>query len=147
HDAPLHESKQKDLFELAALLNKGPIKVPATSSVPTDKLHEGGRKALIQVTLKPNTTVEPAWPFARFCDDTTAAELAADPKNTRGLLAASITAPQNERFAQVTANRVWQRLMGRGLMSNPGDWEKSESTHPALLRWLGREFVRSGYSL
>ncbi|MBS0210217.1 MAG: DUF1553 domain-containing protein [Planctomycetes bacterium] len=147
HDAPLHESKQKDLFELAALLNKGPVKVPATSSVPTDKLHEGGRKALIQVTLKPNTTVEPAWPFARFCDDTIAAELAADPKNTRGLLAASITAPQNERFAQVTANRVWQRLMGRGLVSNPGDWEKSESTHPALLRWLGREFVRSDYSL
>jgi len=147
HDAPLHESKQKDLFELAALLNKGPIKVPATSSVPTDKLHKGGRKALIQVTLKPNTTVEPAWPFAGFCDAAAAAKLAADPKNTRALLAASITAPQNERFAQVTANRVWQRLMGRGLMSNPGDWEKSESTHPALLRWLGREFVRSGYSL
>jgi hypothetical protein len=147
HDAPLHESKQKDLFELAALLNKGPLKVPATSSVPTDKLHEGGRKALIQVTLKPNTAVEPAWPFVRFCDDATAAKLVADPKNTRALLAAAITAPENERFAQVMANRVWQRLMGRGLVSNPGDWEKSESTHPALLRWLGREFVRSGYSL
>lgn len=147
HDAPAHVSKQEELFQLAAMLNRAPVKVPATSSVPADKLHAGGRKALIQVTLKPDTAVPPVWPFARFCDEATAQALAADPKNSRDRLAALITAPQNERFAEVMVNRVWQRLMGRGLVDNPGDWEKSAPTHPALLRWLAREFVRSGYSL
>lgn len=147
HDAPAHESKQQQLFELAALLNKAPVKVPATSSVPVDKLHSGGRKALIQVTLKPDTEVRPVWPFPQFVDEASAGALAADPGSTRDRLAACITAPQNERFPQVMVNRIWQRLMGRALVSNPGDWEKSESTHPALLRWLAREFVRSGYRM
>ncbi len=147
HDAPAHVSKQEELFQLAAMLNKAPLKVPTTSSVPMDKLHTGGRKPLIQVTLKPGSQVEAVWPFARFCSEDTARSLAADPKNTRDQLAALITAPQNERFAEVMVNRVWQRLMGRGLVENPGDWEKSEPTHPELLRWLAREFVRSGYSV
>jgi hypothetical protein len=44
-------------------------------------------------------------------------------------------------------NRLWQRLMGRGLVETVSDWERSEPTHPELLRWLGRELVRSGYDL
>ncbi len=147
HDAPAHESKQEQLFQLAAMLNQKPVRVPASSSVPMDKLHAGGRKALIQVTLKPDTDVKPVWPFAKFNDEAAASSLAADPKNSRDKLAAQITAPQNERFAEVMVNRIWQRIMGRGLVTNPADWEKSESTHPALLRWLAREFVRSGYSV
>lgn len=147
HDAPAHVSKQEDLFQLAAMLNKGPLSVPTTSSVPKDKLHEGGRKPLIQVTLAPGTEVKPAWPFARFCDESVARQLAADPDNTRDQLAAAITAPQNTRFAEVMVNRVWQRLMGRGIVATVSDWEKSAATHPELLRWMGREFVRSGYSL
>jgi len=147
HDAPAHVSKQEDLFQLAAMLNKGPLSLPTTSSVPKDKLHEGGRKPLIQVTLAPGTSVKPVWPFARFCDENIARQLAPDPDNTRDQLAAAITAPQNVRFAEVMVNRVWQRLMGRGIVATVSDWEKSAATHPELLRWMGREFVRSGYSL
>ncbi|MGY8961248.1 MAG: DUF1553 domain-containing protein, partial [Alphaproteobacteria bacterium] len=77
--------------------------------------HQTGRKALIEVTLKPGAKIKPAWPFARYCDETIADQLAENPKNSRDRLAALITAPQNERFAQVMVNRVWQRLMGRGL--------------------------------
>lgn len=147
HDAPAHRSTQKDLFQLAAMLNQAPVGVPATSSVPKDKLHEGGRKPLIQVTLEPGTEVTPGWPFAAFCDEATAVRLAMEPDNTRDRLAALITAPANERFAQVMVNRVWHRLMGRGLVPTIADWERSEPTHPELLRWLAREFVRSDYSL
>jgi hypothetical protein len=43
------------------------------------------------------------------------------------------------------ANRIWARLMGRGLVDVPWDWERSRTSHPALVRWLGRELVRSGY--
>jgi hypothetical protein len=147
HDSPSHESKQEDLFRLAAMLNQKPLEVPATSSVPMDKLSAGGRKPLIQVTLAPGTKVEPVWPFPQFVDDKEATPLAENPKNSRDLLAAMITAPQNERFAQVIVNRIWHRLMNRGLVTQPEDWEKSEMSHPELLQWLAREFVRSGYSL
>ncbi|RYD27986.1 MAG: DUF1549 domain-containing protein, partial [Verrucomicrobiaceae bacterium] len=145
HDAPAHEWLQKDLFNLAALLTQEPVKVPVTSSVPMDKLHEGGRKPLIKVTLKPGTEVPPEWPFKAFANPALADQLAADPQNTRDRFAALITAPQNERFAKVIVNRLWQRLMGRGIVEAVADWEKGGPTHPELLDWLGREFVRSGY--
>ncbi|MEX2578659.1 MAG: DUF1553 domain-containing protein [Verrucomicrobiales bacterium] len=147
HDAPSHKSKQEDLFQLAALLKEGSIEVPTTSSVPMDELHEGGRTPLIQVTLEPGSNVEPGWPFAEFCDEKTALSLAKDPDDHRDRLAALVTAPQNERFARVMVNRVWQRLMGRGLVESLSDWEKNEPSHPELLAWLGREFVRSGYDM
>lgn len=147
HDAPTHASKQKDLFQLAAMLQTKPLSVPATSSVPLDHLRLGGREPLIEVTLEPGTTVAPAWPFAQFCDEATVASIAEDPDNSRDRLAAFITAPRNERFAQVMVNRIWQRLMGRGLVPTVGDWEKSTPSHPELLRWLGREFIRTGYDM
>lgn len=147
HDAPAHVSSQQDLFELAAMLETKAVGVPATSSVPMDKLHEGGRKPLIQVTLQPGSKVEPKWPFARFAPEDLGAKLAERPENSRDRLAALITAPQNERFAQVIANRLWQQFMGRGIVEPVEDWEKGRPTHPELLTWLGREFVRGGYSL
>ncbi len=147
HDSPAHESTQQDLFELAAMLATKPLDVPTTSSVPMDKLHAGGRKPLIQVTLQPGTKVLPKWPFPEFCPEEVADTLAQDAKDDRDRLAALITAPQNERFAQVIVNRVWARLMGRGIVEPVADWEKGKPTHPELLRYLGREFVRSGYSL
>jgi hypothetical protein len=36
--------------------------------------------------------------------------------------------------------------MGRGIVEPVADWENAKPTHPELLRWLGREMVRSGYS-
>ncbi|MCI0701966.1 MAG: DUF1553 domain-containing protein [Planctomycetia bacterium] len=147
HDAPAHISTQRELFQLAALLGTKPLKVPATSSVPLDKVHEGGRKPLISVTLKPGTEVEAKWPFASFAPEEFGKQLAQYPDDSRDQLAALITAPQNERFAQVMANRVWKRLMGRGLMEPAEDWERGKPSHPELLRWLGREFVKSSYDV
>ena len=146
HDSPTGKSLQQDLFELAAMLGTKEIEVPKTSSVPMDKIHAGGRKPLIQVTLQPGTKVQPKWPFAEFCDEN-AAKLAENPKDSRDVLAAMITAPQNERFAQVIANRVWARFMGRGIVEPVDDWEKGKPTHPELIKWLGREFVRGGYDV
>lgn len=145
HDSPAHTSKQEDVFAIAGLLSGKGVKVPATSSVSLAKLREGGRAPLIEVTLEPGTTVDPRWPFAEFVPESVADILTEDPADTRDRLAALLTAPENERFALVMANRVWARLMGRGLVELPWDWERSKTSHPALLRWLGRELVRSGY--
>ncbi|MFM9000711.1 MAG: DUF1553 domain-containing protein, partial [Opitutia bacterium] len=146
HDSPAHTSKQEQVFALAALLDTKGVKVPATSSVPMAKLREGGRKPLIEVTLEPGAVVEPHWPFPEFATESVADDLARDPSAPRDRLATLITAPQNERFAQVMANRLWARVMGRGIVDQPWDWERSKNSHPELLRWLGRELVRSGYS-
>ncbi|RFC42079.1 MAG: Protein of unknown function (DUF1553)/Planctomycete cytochrome C [Verrucomicrobia bacterium] len=145
HDAPAHRFKQEQLFQLSAMLGQKSIKVPTTSSVPADKLHAGGRKALIEVTLKPGAIVAPDWPFPEFVPGEVADWLAEDSSNPADRLAALLTAPQNERFAQVLVNRFWARLMGRGIVEPVADWENAVPTHPELLRWLGRELVRSGY--
>ncbi|MBN9117851.1 MAG: DUF1553 domain-containing protein [Planctomycetes bacterium] len=147
HDAPAHRSTQRELFQLAAMLGAKSLKVPATSSVPLDKVHEGGRKPLISVTLKPGTEVEAKWPFVQFAPEELGARLAEYPDDARDRLAALVTAPQNERFAQVMANRVWKRLMGRGIVEPAEDWERGKPSHPELLRWLGRAFVRDGYDV
>jgi hypothetical protein len=147
HDAPAHASTQRDLFELAAMLGGKAQQLPASSSVPLDKAHEGGRKPLIRVTLVPGTVVAAKWPFPQFVPAEIGAKRAEHPDDPRDVLAALVTAPQNERFAQVVANRLWKRLTGRGLVEPVEDWERGKPSHPELLRWLGREFVRGGYDL
>ncbi|MCY2967748.1 MAG: DUF1553 domain-containing protein, partial [Planctomycetota bacterium] len=69
------------------------------------------------------------------------------PEDHRERLAALLTAPHNERFAQVLANHIWRHFMGRGIVEPVEDWEQGTPTHPELLRWLGRELVRSGYQI
>jgi hypothetical protein len=145
HDAPFNKSTQEDLFSLGAMLGAKTLEVPTSSLAPVDKIHEGGRKPLIQVTLKPGQKIAPKWPFPEFCDDKVTAMLAEYPNDPRDCLAADITAPQNERFAQVMVNRIWKRFMGRGIVEPVDDWEKGKPTHPELLHWLAREFVRGGY--
>ena len=138
HDAPFHNFNQKDLFSIAAMLQRAPLEVPKTSSVP---MVEGVRKPRVEVTLKPGTKVAAAWPFKSM-------ELS-EPihADTRAQLATFITGNQNDRFAKVIVNRVWQRYLGWGLVEPVGDWEKAKPSHPALLEWLAHEFVRSGYDL
>jgi hypothetical protein len=147
HDAPSHSWKQEQLFQMAAMMGMKTLDVPATSSVPMDKIHQSGRKSLIEVTLKPGSKVEPKWPFDEFCAESAVAALAQNASDPRDQLATAITAPQNERFAQVIANRVWKRFMGRGIVEPVEDWEKGKNANPAFMRWLGRELVRGGYDV
>ncbi len=146
HDSPAAKSTQEDLFEIAAMLNANEIEVPKTSSVSLDHFKATGRKPLISVTLKVGSKVKPKWSLTEFCDES-AVKLAEFPEDTRDQLAALITAPQNERFAQVMANRLWARYMGRGIVDPVADWEKGKPSHPELLKWLAREFVRGGYDM
>ena len=51
--------------------------------------------------------------------------------------------------ARVLINRVWQSHFGTGLVDTPSDFGKmgARPSHPKLLDWLTREFVRKGWSL
>ena len=145
HDAPYHESKQRDLFQLAAMLKRDPIKLPESSSVSASTFE--GRKPLIEVTLKPGSAVKPEWPepFAETFLAGVDPNLLRNENDSRERLAAMITSPGNDRFPKVIVNRLWKQFMGAGLVDPVDDWESSEPSHPELLDFLARELVVSGY--
>ncbi len=144
HDAPYHDFKQKDLFSLAAMLNRAPQEVPKSSSIPANANIVVGKR--IQVTLHPGDKVSPEWTFASY-GGASSADFVRKADDTREQLAAFITSPNNDRFAQVIVNRVWKRYLGLGFVEPVDDWENKTPSHPELLAWLAREFMTHGYDL
>ncbi len=150
HDAPYHSSTQRDLFSLAAMLSRKAVSAPKSSTVPAEFFETMDRAPLIRVTLKPGEAVEPQWPFGQVSgveDGPAIDALMEKADDARERLATLITAPQNERFAEVMVNRVWKRLMGAGIVEPVYDWEGHPASHPELLQWLAREFVAHDYDL
>lgn len=145
HDSPFHEHTQQQTFQLAAMLNRGTLKVPATSSLPADANPRARRK--VELSIKPGDAIKPDWAFPRFSKNEFAASLLQDPKDTREQLAAHFTNPANLQFARTIVNRVWKRYLGLGLVEPVDDWEDAVASHPQLLEWLAREFVRNNYNL
>lgn len=152
HDAPYHPFRQEQLFNLAALLDNKPVQLPATSTVP---VVAGARKPLIEITLQPGTSIAPAWPFPELSGEENQAMQVALPDGElrcrlagRDQFALALTSPYNTRFPQVIVNRLWHRYLGAGLVEPLDDWSAaSEPSHPAILDFLAREFVVSGYDL
>lgn len=145
HDAPYHPFTQKDLFSLAAMLQRDALKVPKTSTIPGDPA--ALQSLLVKVTLKPGESIPPDWPFAEELSGKYAVDMLLNPNDRREQLASLITSPHNRRFGQVIVNRMWQRYFGRGLVEPADDWEHGEPSHPDLLNWLERELIVSGYDL
>ena len=136
HDAPNHPFQQSDLFSIAAMLDRKPLTVPASSSIPATE--EELEEMIVDVSLKPGESIEPHWPFQEF------ARINETLEDSRVQLARVITAPENIRFREVLVNRLWQRLIGIGLMPDTSDWTDSTASHPVLLEYLARELLASG---
>ncbi|WP_437206752.1 DUF1553 domain-containing protein [Planctomicrobium sp. SH664] len=147
HDSPFQKTTQRELFELAAALKGARIEVPASSSVDLDALTKGARKPLIQVSLKVGERIDPAWPFKDLVDAPAPEWMIPQDASWRDQVAVQITRPENERFAQVIVNRVWKRLMGRGLVEPAEDWEHAVIEDSLLLDWMAREFVSRNYDV
>ncbi|MBI1313392.1 DUF1553 domain-containing protein [bacterium] len=143
HDAPYHDFNQSDLFSLAGMLKRGAQSVPKTSSIPSGE----SNSELVKVSMKPGDSAPVAWPFEERINGTIPEGFLRTPGDQREELAARITTPHNERFAQVIANRIWKRYLGRGIIDPVDDWEHADPSHPELLDYLGRELIRSGYDL
>jgi mono/diheme cytochrome c family protein len=75
---------------------------------------------------------------------------AVDPKRSgRAELAAWLTDPAHPLTARVMVNRVWQGHFGQGIVRTPSNFglKGERPTHPDLLDWLAKEFVRGGWSV
>lgn len=148
HDSPYHSTKQRDLYALAAMLDRNSTTVPKTSRVPDAFFEKKGRESLIKVTLRPDESIPREWPFGAEQGLPTASECQSwvqTEGDSREQLAAIVTAPQNRRFPQVFVNRIWKRLMGAGLVEPADDWEGKEASHPELLDWLANRLIQSDY--
>jgi hypothetical protein len=63
-------------------------------------------------------------------------------------LADWLTADENPYFAKTVVNRLWERMMGRGLVEPIDDFRSTNpATHPALLDKLADDFAANGYML
>ncbi len=59
-----------------------------------------------------------------------------------------LTAAENPYLAKVTVNRLWQQLMGRGLVEPVDDLRATNpATNPELLDWLADDFAAHGFRL
>jgi hypothetical protein len=61
-------------------------------------------------------------------------------------LAKLITSPQNGRLSRTIVNRLWQKLLGRGLVEPVDDMEKP-AWDPDLLDWLADDLVAHHFDL
>ena len=148
HDSPFHSTTQRDLYSLAAMLDRKAIKVPATSRVPDAFFKKKDRDSLIEVTLPLGATISPSWPFEKLIgvkDDKSLDALLHNPDDTRERLAALITGPSNRRFLRVVVNRIWKRLIGAGIVEPVHDWENSEPSHRDLLNSLAFKLKSNNY--
>jgi mono/diheme cytochrome c family protein len=64
----------------------------------------------------------------------------------RATVAAIFTDPRNGRVPRTLVNRVWAKLMGRGIVADVDDMD-GEPWSPELLDWVASDFVANGYDL
>ena len=96
--------------------------------------------------------------FLRVLCETEEAALAATPSTGSGssgrrtALANWLTdseTPAGALVARVMVNRVWQHLLGEGLVPSADNFGTGGEppTHPELLEWLAQEFVENGWKI
>ena len=129
HNHPLDDWTQDDYHGLAAIF----AKISRGRTIQEDP---GGK------TIHPRTR-EPAVqriPGEAFLSD--------DASAGRRQFVEWLTAEDNPYFAKAIVNRLWQRMMGRGLVEPVDDFrDTNPATHPALLNQLAEDFVTNGYQL
>ncbi|MDA0811051.1 MAG: DUF1549 and DUF1553 domain-containing protein [Verrucomicrobia bacterium] len=64
-------------------------------------------------------------------------------------MAKFITDPRNPLTARVMVNRLWQQLLGQGILRTPNNFgfKADVPSHPELLDWLAADFMAGGWRM
>ena len=123
HDSFIDRWKLADAYGLAAVIAEEPLEI-ARCDKPTGQI------------------AQPKFPWPEL--GTIDAKQPRDKRLER--LAGLVTHPDNGRFPRTIANRIWQRLMGRGIV-HPVDVMANEPWSEDLLDYLAIYLVDHGYDL
>ncbi len=123
HDSFIDRWKLTDAYSLAAVYSTAPLKIARC-----DKETEN--------------VATPAWIFPEL------GNIQADAPQPERLkqLAALMTHPENGRFTRTIVNRLWHRLIGRGIV-HPVDAMQTEPWSADLLDFLAADFFEHGCDL
>ncbi len=124
HDSFISRWKLKDAYGLAAFF------------APDEKLE------LVRCDRKTGQYTAPSFLYPELNPASPPSSLA----DRRAVVARMFTDRRNGRTARTIVNRMWQRLLGRGIVSDVDDLD-GEPWNPQLLDWLASDFVDHGYDL
>lgn len=128
HNHPLDRWTQDDYHGLAAIFAKMSRGREVKLNSSGDVSHPVTGEAAV-----------PRIPGETFLDPTS---------DGRPKLAAWLTAKDNRYFARAWVNRLWESLLGRGLVHPADDLrDTNPASHPALLDQLTQDFVAAGFDL
>ena len=124
HDSFVNKWKLKDAYGLAAYFSPEPTLQMFRCDLPQDK------------------STGPGFLFPGLARSPRSQALA----DRRAAAAAIFTDPRLGRLPRTLVNRVWQRLLGRGIVGTVDEMD-GEPWSPALLDWLASDFVAHGYDV
>ena len=124
HDSFISKWKLKDAYSLASYFS------------PEERLQ------LYRCDVAQEEYAQPAFLFPELRRASKSSSL----RDRRAAVAAIFTDPRNGRLPRTLINRIWQRLLGHGIVANPDEMD-GEPWSPQLLDWLANDFVDSGYDL
>ena len=123
HDSFINDWALADAYGLAAIYSDEPLEL-----VHCDK--PTGKKSLPRFLYPEIGALDPK---------------AAKPDRLKRL-AEIITSPQDGRLARTLVNRLWAKLLGRGLVEPLDDMDKP-AWNRDLLDWLAEDFIAHGYDV
>jgi len=123
HNSFINNWKLADAYGLAGIYADKPLEM-----VRCDK--PTGQLAAVKFIYSDLGEIDPAAPRAKRLEQ----------------LAEVITSKKNGRLARTIVNRIWAKLMGRGLVE-PADEMDNRPWNPDLLDWLASDFADRGYDM
>jgi hypothetical protein len=97
---------------------------------------------------KPQERAHPALPASLAAATRTSVELP-EPYAARKQFALWLTRDDHPLTGRVIVNRIWHWHFGRGIVETPNDFGNmgQPPSHPDLLDWLTKQFVRDGWKI
>jgi hypothetical protein len=124
HDSFISKWKLHDAYALASYFS------------PEEKLQ------LYRCDIAQQQFAEPAFLFPELNRNPPSSSMA----DRRATIASIFTDTRNGRLPRTMVNRIWDRLLGHGIVANVDEMD-GEPWSPELIDWLASDFVEHGYDL